>query len=96
MPSVDWATVDGRLSSLTRIHTGRRGAAMAFWRDRMSTAKDARRSALRYGSMLQLTGDYTRREIVEALEHLRFAGNGGQPLMIDRDVRDLLLAALGR
>jgi hypothetical protein len=45
-----------------------------------------------------LTGDLTRNQVIDALTDLRFDAQFGftQPLIVDRDVRDLLVEVLRR
>jgi hypothetical protein len=47
---------------------------------------------------VELDGDWTRTEIADALKRLAFApgARSRRAVLIDRDVRDLLVAALNR
>jgi hypothetical protein len=65
----------------------------------MSSPSTMRKNRLNasHGGALVLDGDYTKRDLVAALAALRFdrAANVVLPIVIDQDIRDLLVASLG-
>jgi hypothetical protein len=66
----------------------------------VTKANTMRKNALNrsFNGALIIDGDYRRGEVLEALRHLRFdnAGNVLLPVVIDQDIRDLLIEALAR
>jgi hypothetical protein len=49
---------------------------------------------VRYDPTPELTADYSRRDLIHALEDLRFKKNGSATIRLDRPVRDFIVARL--